>query len=286
MLRSFLLAPANRHDLLAKFPRFGADCCVIDLEDGTPPADKAFARSALPQAVRTVREGGYRGVLTVRVNEPNSPHYLEDLAAALACDIDGVVIPKAEEPAQLWPAYHHIARIATGNADARARFIIAAIESVRGVQTVAQLCRPEFGVRAVYFGAEDYAAAIGARRTPGGREVFVARSMVVIAAKAVGLEAIDQAVIDIRDDALYVTDATEARELGFDGKCCVTPGQVKLAHKVFSPTEQERDFARRLLAEYDRALQRNVGVIEFEGKMVDGPLLKRAQAVLAMGDAP
>lgn len=285
MLRSFLLAPANRHDLLAKFPRFGADCCVIDLEDGTPHAEKASARAGLQEAVRAVREGGYRNLLTVRVNEPNSPHYLEDLAAAFACDIDGVVIPKAEEAGQLWPASHHITRIAATDPSTRARFIIAGIESVRGVQAVAQLCRPDFGVRAVYFGAEDYAAAIGGRRTAQGSEVFVARSMVVIAAKAAGLEAIDQVVIDIRDDALYLSDAAEGRDLGFDGKCCVTPGQVKLAHKAFSPTEQERDFARRLLAEYERALQCNVGVIEFEGKMVDGPMLKRAQAVLAMGAA-
>ncbi|WP_027534403.1 aldolase/citrate lyase family protein [Bradyrhizobium sp. WSM3983] len=94
-----------------------------------------------------------------------------------------MVIPKGEEPAQLSPVYHQIARIAAGDRNARARFIIAGIESVRGVQSVTQLCRTELGVRAVYLGAEDYAAAIAGRRTAGGREVFVARCIVVIAAK-------------------------------------------------------------------------------------------------------
>jgi len=281
MFRSFLLAPANRVDLLAKFPRFGADCCVVDLEDGTPPDDKVSARAGLAAAVRTVRDGGYRGLLTVRVNEPSSPHYLEDLAAAFACDIDGVVIPKLEDPAQLWPAHHQIVRLDGERPRTEPRFVIGGIESVRGVQEAARVCRPDLGVRAVYFGAEDYAASMGARRTRRGGEVFTARSLVVMAARAAGLAAIDQVVVDIRDSELFLADAREGLELGYDGKTCVTPGQVRLAHQVFSPTAEERDFAARLIAAYEAALARNVGVIEFEGKMVDGPLLKRARAIVA-----
>ncbi|MGY6270120.1 HpcH/HpaI aldolase/citrate lyase family protein [Achromobacter denitrificans] len=285
LIRSFLLAPANRPDLLAKFPRFGADCCVIDMEDGTPAADKAAARAALPGAVGEIRGGGYTGLLTVRVNEPGSPLYLDDLAAAFGAGIDGVVIPKVEDPGQLWPAYHHISRLAAASPRQERRFIVCGIESARGVQGAARLCRPDLGVGAVYFGAEDYASNIGGRRTPEGREIYTARSMVVMAAKGAGIQAIDQAVVDIRNDAQYLADAAAGRELGYEGKTCVTPGQVKLAHDVFSPTPAERDFARRLVAAYEEALGRRVGVIEFEGQMVDGPLLKRAQAILSMPEA-
>ncbi|RYE67132.1 MAG: hypothetical protein EOO79_05665, partial [Oxalobacteraceae bacterium] len=94
MIRSLLYAPANRPELVAKFPRFRADCCVIDLEDGTPEAEKASARSLLADTVMQVRAAGLSGLLAVRVNVPASPHYVADIEAALACDIDAIVIPK------------------------------------------------------------------------------------------------------------------------------------------------------------------------------------------------
>src|SRR6187455_455581 len=107
LIRSLFFAPANRPDLVAKFPRFAADCYVIDLEDGTPPAHKASARAGIAQLVADLRkQARLPGVLTVRVNEPESDHYLDDLAAALASDVDGIVIPKLESVEQLFPALH------------------------------------------------------------------------------------------------------------------------------------------------------------------------------------
>ena len=98
---------------------------------------------------------------------------------------------------------------------------------------------------------------------------------------AANLIAIDQAVVDIRNDALFLEDAARGRDLGYQGKICVTPGQVGLSHRAFTPTAGERDYARRLVATYDEATRRGIGTIDFEGRMIDGPLLKRAQAILA-----
>ncbi|MBL8287611.1 MAG: CoA ester lyase [Rubrivivax sp.] len=288
MIRSLFFAPANRPDLVLKFPRFAADCCVIDLEDGTPPAEKVRAREQLHATVAQVRAAGLQGMLTVRVNVPASPHYLADLEAAFGADVDGVVIPKLEAPEQVFPARHWIERLNAESPRARARTIVGGIESVRGVLDAVALCECVAAVSAglptglVYFGAEDFAADIGGRRTPRGDEVYAARSMVVMAARAAGLVAIDQAVVDIRNDALFLEDAARGRDLGYDGKICVTPGQVKLAHRAFSPTAQEREQARRLVAAYDEATARGIGTIDFEGRMIDGPLLKRAQQVLAL----
>ena len=102
MIRSLFFAPANRPELVLKFPRFGADCCVIDLEDGTPPGEKRSAREALAQTVAQVRAAGLGGTLMVRVNVPDSEHYLADLEAAFASDIDGVVVPKVETTEQVF----------------------------------------------------------------------------------------------------------------------------------------------------------------------------------------
>ena len=282
MIRSLFFAPANRPELVLKFPRFGADCCVIDLEDGTPPGEKRSAREALAQTVAQVRAAGLGGTLMVRVNVPGSEHYLADLEAAFASDIDGVVVPKVETTEQVFPVLHWIRQRDAQAPRAQPRALIGGIESVRGVLNAVALCRDIDALSAVFFGAEDFAADIGGRRTPRGDEVYTARSMVVMAARAAGRIAIDQAVIDIRNDALFLDDAGRGRDLGYEGKICVTPGQVKLAHRAFSPTPEERNYAQRLVETYEAAMARGLGTIDFEGRMIDGPTLKRAQQVLAL----
>jgi citrate lyase subunit beta/citryl-CoA lyase len=278
MIRSLFFAPANRPELVAKFPRFQADCSVIDLEDGTPDAQKASARAMLKDTVRGAREAGLTSMLAIRVNVPQSPHFLADLEAAVACDVDAIVIPKLEDAQQAFAAAHWIEHTAATRA--RSLQLIGGIESVRGVLNAVSICDHTPQMVAVYFGAEDFAADIGGRRTPRGAEVATARSWVVMAAKAAGLIAIDQAVLDIRNDALFTEDSSSGRDMGYEGKICVAPAQVALAHAAFSPTEAEVAYAERLVATYEEATARGIGTIDFEGKMVDGPLLKRSQAVL------
>ena len=281
VIRSLFFAPGNRPDLVAKFPRFGADCCVIDLEDGTPPAEKAKARDMLPQTVAGVRAASLKSLLFVRVNVPDSPHYLADIEAAFAADVDGIVIPKLEDPAQAFAALHWMRRLDAEKPRALPRRIVGGIESVKGVLNAVKICAETDALAAVYFGAEDFAADIGGRRTAAGQEVFTARSMTMMAASAAQVPAIDQAVVDIRNDELFLQDAAQGRDLGYTGKICVTPGQVKLSHQAFSPSAEERDYARRLVAAYAEATARGIGTIDFEGRMIDGPLLKRAQAIVA-----
>ena len=267
LLRSLLFAPANRRDLLAKFPSVGADAYAPDLEDGTPPAAREEARSNLAEALAAARGGRREANMFVRVNPVGSPDFAPDLAAARAAGTDGIVLPKAESRQDVAAA-------------AGAGPVIAGIESIRGVvDAVAIAAAP--GVVAVYFGAEDFAADLGARRTPQGLEVLYARSQVLLAAKAAGVRALDQVVTDIRDDDQFRRDAAMGRNLGYDGKMCLLPRQVVLAHEIFSPSEQEVDHARRLVAAYESAQARGAGAIDFEGRMVDMPILKAAQAVIA-----
>lgn len=283
-IRSLFFAPANRPDLVAKFPRFVADCYVIDLEDGTPPADKASARASLAALVAQVRQQPLSGVLTVRVNEPESDHYLDDLAAAWASDADGIVIPKLETLAQLYPALHWLRRLEREAPRAAPRFIVGGLESIAGVANAAALCRAHPALTAVYFGAEDLASELGARRTPEALEVLYARSQVLLHAKAARILAIDQAVLEIRDDRHFETDALTGRSLGYDGKICLLPRQLEVANRVFRPSDVELDFARRLITRYTDAMAQGLGTIDFEGKMVDGPLLKRSQRLVALGE--
>src|SRR5690606_9889575 len=148
------------------------------------------------------------------------------------------------------------------------------------------ICDQTRRMSAVYFGAEDYAADVGGRRTPRGDEVAAARGWTLMAARAAGLIAIDQAVLDIRNDALFTEDAVRGRDMGYQGKICVAPAQVALANAAFSPTADEVAYARRLIIAYQEATAQGIGTIDFEGKMVDGPLLKLSMAtLLAAGEA-
>lgn len=284
MIRSLFFAPANRKDLLAKFPRFAADCYVIDLEDGTPPDDKAAARESLAASVASLRAAKLAGLLTVRVNEPGSDHHLADLEAAFATDADGVVIPKLEDPAQLFAATHWIQQRDRAAPRARPRFIIGGIESIRGVIESLRLCAAHPSLSAVYFGAEDFAAEMGALRTPIGNEVLFARSQVVLAAKAARITAIDQGVPDIRDDALFREDLQRGRELGYEGKICVLPRQAALANEAFAPSAAEVAYSRRLITAYKAAEASGTGTIDFEGRMIDGPLIKRAELTVKLAE--
>ena len=230
--------------------------------------------------IRDRRRTDLSGSLYVRVNEPVSKHYLRDIEAAVACDIDGIIVPKLEARDQLLAASLLIER-AEGEPSGKRRIdIMLGIESIAGVIDAVRLCAAHERIGSAYFGAEDFASDIGARRTQAGEEVLYARSRVVLAAKSAGIVAIDQAVVEIRDEEQYRRDAEKGRDLGYGGKICVVPRQVDICNEVFAPTETEVAHARELMAVYEDATSRGLGTIDHKGKMIDGPLVKRAQAVL------
>lgn len=281
-IRSFLFAPANQPERLRKFLRIPADCFVIDLEDGTPEAEKEAARNALPEIVAYLRGEGLQGLLFVRVNEPRSPHTKADLRAAFATDIDGIVVPKIEQLDEL-QAIASALTIAQFSS-ARELSIIGGIESMRGVVNVFELANNVKHLSALYFGAEDYITDIDGRRSAAGLEVLYARSQTVLAAKVAGIQALDQAVVEIRDDQRYTDCGAQGRDLGYSGKICLLPRQVELANELFAPTPDEIERSRRLIKASESAALLGQGAIDFEGRMVDGPLLKRAQSIVALAD--
>ncbi|MEQ9811830.1 MAG: CoA ester lyase [Azospirillaceae bacterium] len=281
VIRSWLIAPANKREMVSRFPERAADCVVIDLEDGTPDAEKEAARAALEAQVAELRSHGLRASLYVRVNAPASPHHSLDVEAACNTAIDGIVIPKLSRCEELRATAHHLTR--SERKQDRTFKIIGGIETALGVLNVTEIAFADSHLVALYFGAEDFASDVGGmRRTPGSLEVHYARSRVALAAKAARLLAIDQGVLEIRDDQRFTEDANMARDLGYDGKVCVHPRQAELANEVFRPTHDEVDRSRRLLQACAKAERDGVGVIDFEGLMVDGPLIRRAEAIVAM----
>jgi len=258
-----LFLPANRPDLAAKAPRSQPDLIVLDLEDAVPPQEKEPARGGLAGAVRAA--GGAGVPVAVRVNPVGSPWFDEDMRH-LPGGIAAVVVPKLDTGA------------AADLALASGVPVVAGIETVRGVATAQQWLTSDLA--GCYFGAEDYVADLGGVRTPGNAEVATARALVAMAACLAGVPALDMVTLDFADDDRYLREAAEARALGFAGKLCIHPAQVVLAHRAFTPSDEEVHRARRLLAAYEEAVAAGRATLAFDGEMVDEVVAKRARAVV------
>lgn len=270
-LRSLLFVPGGRADMIAKVGRSGADGVVLDLEDAVAAPDKESARATVLDALRTLEVVAGTLVL-VRVNVPGSPWFADDVAAVAGSRADGVVLPKLERADQLSELQTLFA--GHGRAD---MVVVGGLETALGVADSRELLTAgaAMGLVAAYFGAEDYIADLGGRRTAAGTEVLYARSRVALAARLAGVSALDQVVVAVRDDDAFRADAGTARDLGYPGKLCIHPRQVTLAHEVFTPSEAEVAHAHAVLA----ASERGVGLLD--GEMVDDVHVRMAQATLA-----
>ena len=264
-VRSLMFVPGGRPELLAKVVRSRPDVVVADLEDAVAADAKDRARAQSLAALRAERPGA--GAVLLRVNPPGTPWHAADLdaAAEAAADgaLDGIVLPKYERVEQL------AAVRAALPAGAR---VVVGLETGLGVADARPLlaAQPD----AAYFGAEDYVADLGGRRTGAGHEVLYARSRVCLAAHLAGVPSIDQAVVAVRDVAAFEADAAAARDLGYHGKICLHPLQVAAAHAAFTPSEPEIAHAREVLA----AAGAGVGVVD--GQMVDAVHVAMARGVL------
>ncbi len=274
VLRSALFAPATRADVLAKLPRSRPDAAIIDLEDGVPSQAKDVARGIAHTAAENLTASHPQIRWFVRINAVGTPWFVDDVAQALTPSLTGVVLPKYESLEQLERLHYALEQQGLEHL-----VVMVGIETALGIEQVGQTLQAPIG--AAYFGAEDFIADMGGERTTEGLEVLYARSRVVLASRLAGIPALDQVVTDFHDDSRFMTEAAQARALGYTGKLCIHPSQVALANQFLRPNQHEIERSQRLLDAYQQAQADNQGVIVFEGQMVDLPMVKRAQTILA-----
>ncbi len=274
-LRSALYAPASRPELLPKLPRSGPDGVIIDLEDAVAPSGKAQARPVAAAAARELRRSHPDLAIFVRVNAVDTEWFEGDMAEAIVPELTGLVVPMLESAAAVDLVAERLEAIGPLG-------VMAGLETVAGVEYAAEVLRPP--VVAAYFGAEDYVADLGGIRTPENTEVHYARSRVAVACRLAGVVALDQVVVKLRDEAVFTADASQGRALGYKGKLCIHPAQVPWANRVFTPSPDEVDRARRMLALYEETQRTGAGAVSFEGQMIDEPLARQARALLAAAD--
>ncbi len=276
-VRSVLFAPAFNERLLNKLPVTGADVVVADLEDSVPATDddKRSARDILRAWLRDRGPSPADCVFLVRLNPMNSPWFEADLDMVFFDFVDGVVLPKADRD-----AVELRGRLSAG----RPLKVLAGVETANGIDSVELLARSG-AVDALYFGAEDYITELGGRRTRRGDEVLYARSRVVMAARLGGLLAVDQVVDAYLDDQYFLDDAEAARDLGYDGKTCLHPRQVGLAHRVFTPSTAELEWAERVARAAREASMTGQAALNVDGRLCGAPMITRAERLLAAAGA-
>ncbi|MCS6834788.1 MAG: CoA ester lyase [Anaerolineae bacterium] len=284
--RALLFMPGDSRKKIEKGASLGVDSIIMDLEDAIAFSGKEAARQCTLQALREVDFG--RSERLVRLNQVIPGWlYADDLAATIDGQPDGYVLPKVEDPAQV----QHVADLLAEAEDARgwpheSIRLLAIIETGKGVVNLREIVTSHPRLDALIFGAEDLAGDIGAQRTRAGWEVFYARSAVVTYAKAFGLQAIDTVFVDLTapDEAL-IEETQLILNMGYTGKLAIHPRQVGPIQQVFTPRIDEVRAARQLIAAHEAHQDSGLGVFEYQGKMVDMPMIRSALILLARARA-
>lgn len=277
--RAMLFAPGNNPGLLQNAGIYGADSLIFDLEDAVSIYEKDSARILVRNAIRTIQ---YPCEVGVRINHISTPWGLRDLEEVLSARPDFIRLPKCEDADEL-KRIDEIITVAEkkhGFAEGSIQ-LMAAIESPKGLRNAYQIATAVPRMMALAIGGEDFATSLKTTKTKDGTELLVAKSMIVFAAREANISPIDSVFSDISDEENFIRETELAKQLGFDGKSCVHPRQIELVHRVFQPTQKDIASARRIIKAYNEAMERKLGVVAVDGKMIDAPMITRANRVLA-----
>lgn len=279
LLRSKLFLPGSRPELFAKGLAGPADALSFDLEDAVPADAKAAARERVAEFVQSAAVRDARKLVIVRVNALGTPHFVEDIKATVVPGVDLINLPKCESADEVRAAAAAIAHVEARNAAAPVGLLVN-IESAKGLRLAAPIAAAHPRVRGLQLGLGDLFEPLGIDRRDRAH-VHAALFALRVAAGEAGVYCLDGAFADLDDEAGYLAEARLARSLGFLGKTCIHPRQVPLANAAFAATADEIEFARRVVAAARDASARGRGAFVVDGRMIDAPFLRRAEAILA-----
>jgi citrate lyase subunit beta/citryl-CoA lyase len=279
LLRSKLFVPASRPELFAKALAGEADALSFDLEDAVQESRKDEARQTLRAFLERAAERPAGKLLIVRVNGPGTPHFAADLAAVVGRAVDLINVPKPESAEEVREAAAALTRLEAERGIGRPIGILANIESPRGVRRAAEIAAAHPRVVGLQLGLGDLFEPFGIDRADA-RAVHAMQLAVRLAAAEAGLWACDTVYGTVADPEGYAREAEAARRLGYIGKSCIHPSQVPLANAVFRPTDAEIAAALRVVEAARAAETDRIGAFLVDGRMIDLPFIKRAEAIL------
>ena len=281
--RSMLFVPGSNTGMVCNAFFYQPDTVMFDLEDSVALAGKDTARMMVFHALQHFT---YQNIETaVRVNPLSSPFGLQDLEAVIRAGADIIRLPKTDTMDDVLEMEQEIAHIENRSGREKKTLLLGAIESALGVVNAVDIARCSKRMMGIALGAEDFVRDLRTQRTKEGTELSAARNQILLAARAAKIGAFDSVFSDVKDKEGFVHEAQYIKGLGFDGKSLINPNQIPWLHKVFEPSKKEVDWAIEVCEAAKDAKEKGLGVVSLDGKMVDAPVVLRAEWILDLARA-
>ena len=279
MRRSMLFLPGNTPNMIINGDALGADCIILDLEDAVSPDEKDSARLLVRSAMKNM---GFRGAeLTVRINSIDTEYWRDDLEAIIPLKPDFIMPPKSGCAEDIKKIDAYITGIEEKcGMDKGGVKLIPLIETALGVENAFNIATASKRVAALFLGGEDLTADLRCKRTKSGNEINYARTRLVCAARAAGIDVYDTPFTDVNDDEGIIADAEYAKSLGFSGKAAIAPRHVRAINEVFSPSLKDIRYAQDVFEAIRLGKEQGKGAVSLRGKMIDKPIVERARQTL------
>ncbi|MBP3211361.1 MAG: citrate (pro-3S)-lyase subunit beta [Prevotella sp.] len=286
--RTMMFVPGNNPGMMADAHIYGPDSIMLDLEDSVTMAEKDAARLLVYNALKTIDYGDTE--MVVRINPLNTPYGKKDVEAVVKAGVDVIRMPKTETADEVREVEEEILKWETELGCVGRTKIMAAIESALGIVNAYPIATASKRMMGIALGAEDYCANLKTQRTQGdnpnfGMELLLARQTIVVAARAAGIDALDTVYSNLNDMETFRREVELIKALGFDGKSIINPRQIEIINEVFAPKQKDIEKALKILAAIKEAEAKGSGVIAVNGKMVDKPVVIRAQHTIDLAIA-
>ncbi|MBQ2163675.1 MAG: citrate (pro-3S)-lyase subunit beta [Muribaculaceae bacterium] len=281
--RTMMFVPGNNPGMMADAYIYGPDSIMLDLEDSVTMAEKDTARLLVHNALKTIDYGDTE--MVVRINPLNTPYGKKDIEAVVKAGVHVIRMPKTETAEEVIEVEREIEKVEKEIGCLGRTQIMAAIESALGVVNAYAIATASKRMMGIALGAEDYSANLKTQRTPEGSELLLARETIVVAARAAGIDALDTVYSNLNDMETFRKEVETIKKLGFDGKSIINPRQIEVVNEVFAPKEKEIQKSLTILAAIKEAEKKGSGVIAVNGKMVDRPVVIRAQRTIDLAIA-
>lgn len=282
--RTMMYVPGNNPSMVKDAHIFGADTVMFDLEDSVSINEKDAARLLVYNALKTI---DYEGTeIAVRINGLDTPFGQQDLEAIVRAKPDIIRLPKTETPQDVIEVEKAISEIEEKiGMEIGTIKMMAAVESALGILNAYEIATASSRLVGIAIGAEDFVTDMKTTRSLEGVELLTARSQLLLAARAAGIYALDTVFSDVNDEEGFANEVKLIKQLGFDGKSVINPRQIDVVHQIYTPTEKEIEKSIRIIAASEEALKRGSGVVSLDGKMIDKPIIERAERVLTLAAA-
>ncbi|WP_432402798.1 citrate (pro-3S)-lyase subunit beta [Wukongibacter sp. M2B1] len=281
--RTMMYVPGNNPGMLSDAHIYGADSLMFDLEDSISLSEKDSARLLVYNAVKTIDYNNME--IVVRINGLDTPYGRNDIEAMVRAGVDVIRLPKTETGEDVREVEKIIEEVEKKIVrPVGSTKIMGAIESPLGVVNAMEIAKSSPRLIGIAIGAEDFVTNMKTNRSAEGIELLYARSQILVAARATRIYALDTVYSDVNNEEGFREEVKLIKQLGFDGKSIINPRQIAPVHEIYAPTEEEIDYALNVIKAIKEAEEKGLGVVSLNGKMIDKPIVERAERILGLAN--